>query len=341
VYAIPAHARGEALVHTICQHVADDPTFDEYVRRKYRALADPECGRRYRTRLDYELKVAGVRLEGATVLDAGCGSGIYTMLMLARGAARVWAYDYFEHNVTALQRLASRFSLPIEPVLGDVAHTSCAPGSVGFVYCVEAISHFHDTLGFLRESARVLRPGGRIVIADGNNGANPASRHHIHDDWLRSETGPFTPDRFKPGANLPVLYRRWMIIRHAYPNLPDEDVFQLGMRTAGLGGDELLAACRHFVEDGRLPDHPYTRGMSQRRPEDGQLNEEPLDPLAIASQLRELGIDATARPHFGVSRGIAATTLNQIGAALPHMALHVARTYIVHGRKPTSATPSR
>lgn len=325
--------RGEQLIHAVCEHVAQDPSFGEYVRKKYRALADPVRGRAYRVRFAYELMVAGVDLHGATVLDAGCGSGIYAMLMLARGARRVLAIDYFHHNIAALERLADRFHLPLEPVRGDVARTGYPPASLDLVYCVEAISHFHDTDAFLRECARMLRTGGHVVIADGNNGANPLLKRRIHGDWLNSETGPFTPERFPPGDSLPFLYRRWLIIREAFPAMPPEDVFQLGMRTAGVGGEALLATCRRFVEDGALPDHGYRRGMSQRRPEDGQLNEEPLDPLAIAARLRALGIAATARPHFGINRGATARTLNQIGAVVPQMALRMARTYIVHGRK--------
>jgi len=326
--------RGEALIQAVCGHVAADASFGGYVQRKYRALADPARGASYRIRFAYELMVAGVDLHGATVVDAGCGSGIYTMLMLARGAARVLAYDVFDHNVTALRRLAETFHLPIEAVQADVSQAACADESIDFVYCVEAISHFHDTDAFLRECARVLQPGGRVVIADGNNGANPLLRRRIHRDWLRSETGPFTPDRFRPGDNLPFLYRRWLIIRDEFPDMSPEDVFHLGMHTSGLGGRALIDACWRFVDDGALPDSRYHRGMSQRRPEDGQLNEEPLDPLAIATRLHALGVTAVARPHFGVSRGSVAVTLNRIGAAFPHMALRMARTYIVHGTKP-------
>src|SRR6185369_12465884 len=90
--------RGEALIQAVCGHVAADASFGGYVQRKYRALADPARGASYRIRFAYELMVAGVDLHGATVVDAGCGSGIYTMLMLARGAARVLAYDVFDHN---------------------------------------------------------------------------------------------------------------------------------------------------------------------------------------------------------------------------------------------------
>lgn len=289
-------------------------------------------GRLFRL-VSYELDVAQVDLRGRVVLDAGCGSGMYSMIFAVLGASKVVGMDLFPANVTAINAIASEFHLPIEASSGDISRTGLPSGSVDFVYCVEAISHFEDWQAFAREAARVLRPGGKIVIGDGNNGANPMIVQGIHSFWERSERGPFTSEQFPPGDNLPFLYRRWMIIRREFPALSDEDVFQLGMRTTGVGGRALREACSRFVATGELPTGSYRRGMSQSRPEDAQRNEEPLNPLVIAGYLQTLGMRASARPHFGFGRSPLLPVLNEIGAKLSSIFLLAASRYLIIAEK--------
>ncbi len=50
---------------------------------------------------------------------------------------------------------------------------ACAPlpfrtGSFDALVCMEGIEHFEDQTGFLRECARVLKPGGRLVLTTPN-----------------------------------------------------------------------------------------------------------------------------------------------------------------------------
>lgn len=309
------------------------PGATDYQRSKYARLADPVRGRHLLRLLAYELRVAGVDVNGTTVLDAGCGTGFYAVLFAALGA-RVEGVDMFPENIATITALAQAFSLPIHAAHRDVADSGLPDASVQLVYCTEAISHFSDGDGFLRECARVTRPGGTVIIADGNNGANPSVRGHIHDFWETSECGPFTTAEFPPGANLPYLYRRWMILRSAFPDLDDEQVFQLGLHTAGIGGEALRRAAEAYRATGKLPNGAYRRGMSQIRPEDGQRNEEPYDPRALAATLRSLGFRARVRPHYGFGRGALLPVLNTVGEWLGAPALMVAPRYLVIARKP-------
>jgi SAM-dependent methyltransferase len=314
---------------------ADDlPEASQYLRSKYRKLADPVSGPRLFELLRYELRVAEVDLRDRVVMDAGCGSGIFSVMFATLGARRIEAFDLFDDNIQALQALARRFNLPIRTHLGDAQACALEAASVDFIYCVEAISHFSDWQAFAREACRVLAPDGCLCIGDGNNGANPIIVRHVHDDWEASECGPFTAHRFPEGANSPYLFRRWMIIRRAFPGLLDDEVFQLGMRTAGLGGDALLEACRQFLQFQAWPDIGYRRGMSQRRPEDAQRNEEPLDPRRVAAYLDELGVPATVRPHFGHGRSRLLPALNEFAARMGPLALVAAPRYLVLARRP-------
>ena len=47
---------------------------------------------------------------------------------------------------------------------GDVTETGLDEGSVGAITCMSVIEHGVPVEGFLRESARILRPGGVLVV---------------------------------------------------------------------------------------------------------------------------------------------------------------------------------
>jgi len=101
------------------------------------------------------------RLPHATVLDAACGTGRYSDVlgrlghrvigvdsspdMLAKARPKVPQAEFHEGDLTAL---------PVEDESVDAA------------VCALALVHLIEIEGAMRELARVLRPGGRLVISD-------------------------------------------------------------------------------------------------------------------------------------------------------------------------------
>jgi SAM-dependent methyltransferase len=319
----------------ISAYATQHPEANVYFRQKYGWIQDAAMWRRFTSLVRYELGVAGIEVANKVVLDAGCGSGIYSLLFVLDGAARVEAIDYFPPNIACIQDLAARFSLPIVARRTNIAATGLPDAAVDVVFCNEAISHFHDWRAFLEEAGRVLKPGGRILIADWNNGASPRVRRKTYDHWQESESGPFLASRFPPDGkhHIPYLFRRWMVIRRTFPELSDTDVFHLGLRTVGKGGEELLAVCRDFVRTRELPSFAFRRGVSQQSPEDGRRNEEPVDPREIVTRLARVGVQARACAYFGYSRSRLLPIVNRVAASLGNLALLASEKYIVFGAK--------
>jgi MPBQ/MSBQ methyltransferase len=108
----------------------------------------------------------------ARVLDMGCGLGA-TLRSFARripksdlnGITLVpWQLEQGRH----LNR-SSQQAQTIKLTLGDYEHTSEPSQSFDAAYAIESSCYAHgaNKSAFLQEAHRLLRPGGRIVVADG------------------------------------------------------------------------------------------------------------------------------------------------------------------------------
>jgi len=100
---------------------------------------------------------------GKIVLEAGCGEG-YGAELLSRGATRVVALDYDAFTAAHVARRYPRLHV----VRGNLAALPLATASVEVVVNLQVIEHLWDQAGFLRECARVLRPGGTLLVSTPN-----------------------------------------------------------------------------------------------------------------------------------------------------------------------------
>jgi SAM-dependent methyltransferase len=101
--------------------------------------------------------------RGALVLEAGCGEG-YGAALLGRAAARVLALDA---DVDAAAHVAGGYP-EVDTLAGDLHALGLRSSCVDVVTCLQVIEHSPDQVGLLRETARVLAPGGRLLVSTPN-----------------------------------------------------------------------------------------------------------------------------------------------------------------------------
>lgn len=101
------------------------------------------------------------RLEPGRALDAACGTGAVARQLVARG-----------HEVTGVDLSAAMLARAREAVpeatflVGDLTDLPVADASMDHVVCSLALTHLPDLDPFFAEAARVLRPGGHLLLLD-------------------------------------------------------------------------------------------------------------------------------------------------------------------------------
>ena len=103
--------------------------------------------------------------DGQRLLDIGCNWGRWS-IAAARKGYRPVGIDPSLGSVLAAKRLATRFGLPFEGVVGDARHLPFKQDAVDTAFSYSVLQHFSkpDARQAFRQIARVTRPGGTVKI---------------------------------------------------------------------------------------------------------------------------------------------------------------------------------
>lgn len=116
-------------------------------------------------RLERELLFSMVDLKkGERVLDAGCGTGIYSVELARRGGC-VKAVDYSSEMIGQARAKALKEGLHIDFIRADALKLPFPDGHFDLVISVCILCFLKERDAALLEMKRVLKPGGRIAIA--------------------------------------------------------------------------------------------------------------------------------------------------------------------------------
>ncbi|WP_069170081.1 methyltransferase domain-containing protein [Streptomyces griseus] len=105
---------------------------------------------------------------GASVLDIGCGVGKPALQLVAARKTHVTGIDVSDVEVEQATERAARAGRSELATFrnADVMELPFGDDSFDGAWAVESLLHVPDRSRALAETARVLRPGGRLVIAD-------------------------------------------------------------------------------------------------------------------------------------------------------------------------------
>ena len=114
------------------------------------------------------LRIAAMK-PGERVLDIGCGRGELAFQAAARGA-EVTGIDFSESAIAIANSTLAQHEEPIRSrvrfMCVDAGKLDIPDSSIDCVFLIDVVEHIsaHEMDAVLSESARILKPGGRMVI---------------------------------------------------------------------------------------------------------------------------------------------------------------------------------
>lgn len=142
-----------------------DALFDDWPEKYDRWFTSPvgSLVKKYESELILEFLNP---VSGETILDAGCGTGVFTLDILSVGA-RIMGLDISFPMLRCAREKAGRYAF--FPVVGNIATLPFREGSFDKVVSITAIEFVSDARNAVAELFRVAKKGGVIVVANLNS----------------------------------------------------------------------------------------------------------------------------------------------------------------------------
>lgn len=140
--------------------------YEKYVERGPLHWTSYAQSQPYRERADHLATLVRTLGQGGTILDIGCGDGLFTLLFARDGADAIGIDPQPEAIEIARREAEERSGASQGPrfVVGSAAALPVPHGSVGAAAMLDVIEHLDNPVRALREVERVLAPGGALLV---------------------------------------------------------------------------------------------------------------------------------------------------------------------------------
>ncbi len=161
------------------------------------------------------------RLTPGRTLDAACGTGAVARQLLVRGHAVV-GVDVSEGMLARARQAVpgARF------MAGDMNALPLPDGDVDHVVCSLALAHLNDLRPFFAQAARVMRPGGHLLLLDTRGHFTGSSRYPLVKEARDGRVGHIAGYSHGLGDYLRAALPHGYVVRACEETYLDADTVQ-------------------------------------------------------------------------------------------------------------------
>jgi SAM-dependent methyltransferase len=267
-------------------------------------------------------------LGGKTVVDFGCKYGHSFPFIVLSGAKHVTGIEGFEGYLIASKSVFEKMYRNVTVLASDAGYMPLQPDTADLVLMLEVISHvnpaFLETV--FSEAYRILKRGGVLFIADGNNIANNACREALAPLYEAWENGPDGTKTDRDTVESSFLSCRKEIIRSRYPDIEPPILEYLALNTSGLFGNYLEKTIDKFMVTGELIRRPYRKGNCPTNPIGyGTVMERGFYPQKVAMDLKAHGFEShhiLLKPFGTLSEYFRRLSLEEVSLPVSEIGAH-------------------
>ncbi len=125
----------------------------------------------------------GVLQKSMTLVELGAGDGYFSRI-LSRKVKKVLAVDISSKMLMELERKAEEAGLKnIYTIEGDSCDMPIEDESADMVFSYMFLHHIEEPMLAIKDMKRVLRPGGKVFLADLREHSNVELKERMNDIW--------------------------------------------------------------------------------------------------------------------------------------------------------------
>lgn len=125
----------------------------------------------------------GILRNDMTLVDLGAGDG-YLSRAISTYVGKVIAVDISGEMLKELEKKAAKAGLAnIQTIESDSCDMPLEDESVDLVCANMFLHHIEEPVLAVREMSRILKPGGKVFLADLNEHGNKEFKDRMHDIW--------------------------------------------------------------------------------------------------------------------------------------------------------------
>ncbi|MGI8433614.1 MAG: class I SAM-dependent methyltransferase [Nocardioidaceae bacterium] len=161
------------------------------------------------------------RLTPGRALDAACGTGAVTQQLLVRG------HDVVGVDLSEGMLARARKAVPdAHFVAGDITDLPLPDDDVDHVVCSLALAHLNDLRPFFAEAARVMRPGGHLLLLDTRGHFTGSTRYPLIQEAPDGRVGHIAGYSHSLGDYLRAALPHGYVVRACEETYRDADTVE-------------------------------------------------------------------------------------------------------------------